>query len=84
MLEIEMSFDLAVRSQYIYQNSKLLVPVVYLNSVKTSLWAVWAEHLGIVHSISARDQPGKKQMYHSKRAAKVWFLYQVILGKMNL
>ena len=46
MLEIEMSFDLAVRSQYIYQNSKLLVPVVYFaDPVKTSLWAVWAEQL---------------------------------------
>ena len=46
MLEIEMSFDLAVRSQYIYQNGKLLVPVVYFaEPVKISLWAILAEQL---------------------------------------
>ena len=30
--------------QYIYQNSKLLAPVVYFTDpVQTTLWAVWAE-----------------------------------------
>ena len=31
-------------SQYKYEDSKLLAPVVYFaDPVKTSLWAVWAE-----------------------------------------
>ena len=35
------------KAHYIYYDSKLLAPVVYfVEPVKTSLWAVWAEYHG--------------------------------------
>ena len=50
---------------YIYEDSKVLAPVVYFAvSDKTNWWAVWVKETCKVDLISVPDQPGRKQFYH--------------------
>ena len=64
--EIEYIYLMGKNPQYIYQDSKLLVPVVCLDElVLTGLWAVWAEQFQFLHrptrkeSNYQREQVGK-------------------------
>ena len=57
-----------ILTEYTFQNSKLLAPVVYFaEPVKTSSWFCLVIETCTVHLISHPDQPGRKLIYHYKR-----------------